>query len=97
MKKKPKTQGKSKDYNDRLCRNRRLSRRLKRPKRRNTVAMDQNVEILEPASPVMTTKSDGIVDSGFLNRRLGNKIDGSLISQDFDGFLFEDELDGVLT
>ena len=95
MKKKGKTQGKSKDYNDRLSRNRKLSKPVKRPKRRNPVQNDEEVEITEPPVPVMTTKTDEVVDSGFLNRRLGNKIDGSLISGDFDGYLVANDLDGM--
>ena len=97
MKKKGKAQGKSKDYNDRLCRNRRLAASIKRPKRRKTQEAEEDVEVLEPSSPIMTTKQnqDQLRDSGFINRRLRTKIDGTPSSLDHDGFLLEGELEAL--
>ena len=57
MKRKGKIQGKSKNYNDRLCRNRNLADPVNRPKRRqNKNSEDDVIEIEEPKSPIATTK-----------------------------------------
>ena len=45
----------------------------------------------------MTTRQnqDQIRDSGFINRRLGTKIDGTVSSLEHDGFLLEGELEAL--
>ena len=57
IKRKGKIQGKAKNYNDRLCRNRNLADPAKKPKRRqNNKSEDDVIEIEEPTSPIATTK-----------------------------------------
>ena len=86
--------GNPKNVNDRVARNRKLEKGGKKVKRRKQKKKpDENIEIMQPKSPLLTTRSCGHkasqLPSSFADQD-GRKVDGSSFN-DYTGIYRENE------